>query len=100
MILSKNFFLTQVFIFKNFYHIFLFNCRFIDLVDGKELIASVRNGDGEVVSLPPITNGEKTKVCFSFKKQFCKAGDIFIKGDHHNSKEARRRGGVTQLKSK
>ena len=36
--------------------------RFIDLVDGKEMVASVRNQDGDVISLPPITNGEKSKV--------------------------------------
>lgn len=36
--------------------------KFIDLVDGKEMVASVRNHDGGVISLPPITNGEKTKI--------------------------------------
>jgi len=45
--------------------------KFIELVDGQEMIASVRNQDGDVISLPPITNGEKTKIGAS-------VGDVFI----------------------
>ena len=47
------------------YFLIILFWRFIELVDGQEMIASVRNQEGDVISLPPITNGEKTKVGFS-----------------------------------
>lgn len=36
--------------------------KFIDLVDGKEKLACLRDANGDVVSLPPITNSEKSKI--------------------------------------
>lgn len=36
--------------------------KFIELVDGKEKLSCLRDADGEVVSLPPITNSDKTKI--------------------------------------
>lgn len=36
--------------------------RFIELVDGKEELGCLKNGDEVVISLPPITNSEITKI--------------------------------------
>jgi len=36
--------------------------KFIDLVDGKEKMACLRDANAEVVSLPPITNSDTTKI--------------------------------------
>lgn len=36
--------------------------KFLDLVDGKETLACLKNSDNEVISLPPITNSEVTKI--------------------------------------
>ncbi|XP_065655010.1 leucine-rich repeat-containing protein 47 isoform X2 [Hydra vulgaris] len=35
--------------------------RYIDLVDGKNQFACLKNADGEVISFPPVTNSEQTK---------------------------------------
>ncbi|XP_057304721.1 leucine-rich repeat-containing protein 47-like [Hydractinia symbiolongicarpus] len=45
--------------------------KFIDLVDGKELLACIKNSDGDVISFPPITNSEMTKIHSS-------VADVFI----------------------
>ena len=38
------------------------NFRFIELVDGKDVLACLKNENEVVVSLPPITNSDITKV--------------------------------------
>ena len=45
-----------------FYGSLLTNFRFIELVDGKDVLACLKNGNDVVVSLPPITNSDITKV--------------------------------------
>jgi len=36
--------------------------KFLDLVDGKETLACLKNSDNDVISLPPMTNSEATKI--------------------------------------
>jgi len=36
--------------------------KFLDLVDGKEKLSVLRDANADVVSLPPLTNSEKTKI--------------------------------------
>lgn len=36
--------------------------KFIELVDGAENVCCLRNSDGDVISFPPITNSEQTKI--------------------------------------
>jgi len=45
--------------------------KFIELVDGKEKLSCLRDADNDVVSLPPITNSDKTKIS-------TKVSDVFI----------------------
>ena len=45
-----------------FYGSLLTNFRFIELVDGRDVLACLKNGNDVVVSLPPITNSDITKV--------------------------------------
>ena len=37
--------------------------RYLQLLDGKELYPCLVDADGHVISFPPITNSDKTKVC-------------------------------------
>lgn len=36
--------------------------KFLDLVDGKEKLAVLRDANADIVSLPPLTNSDKTKI--------------------------------------
>lgn len=37
-------------------------CRYLHLLDGKEQYPCLLDADGDVISFPPVTNSEKTKV--------------------------------------
>ena len=44
---------------------FSFFSRYLQLLQGKEMYPCLVDAEGHVISFPPITNSEKTKVCMS-----------------------------------
>lgn len=52
--------------YQTFVNCFIDFCfRYLELLHGKELYPCLVDGDGGVISFPPITNSDKTKVHFS-----------------------------------
>lgn len=45
-------------------------CRYLNLVEGAEMYAVVRDSTKAVVSLPPVTNSERSKVRLYRKQSF------------------------------
>lgn len=41
--------------------------KYLYMLDKRETFACIEDGEGNVISLPPLTNGELTKVCVIFK---------------------------------